>query len=74
MVFSVPSDTTDVVVVIEAAEKEQALPALVAVAADQSDNSLASLYDADFSGACSVKICGSLRVLGGWVSLFACAT
>lgn len=74
MVFSLPSDTTDVEVFIEAAEKEQALPALVAVAADQSDNSLTSLYDADFSGACSVKVCGSLWVLKAWVSLIACVT
>ncbi len=48
-----PSDVTDVEVVIEGVEKEQALPALVAVAQDQSDNTVTSLYDADFSGMCS---------------------
>ena len=51
MVFSGPSDTTDVEVVFEAPEKKQALPALVAIAQDKSDESVTSLYDADLSGA-----------------------
>ena len=51
-----PSDTTDVEVVVQARKRKQALPALVAVAEDQSDNSVTSLYDADFSGGGSLLL------------------
>ncbi len=67
VVFSVPSDVTDVEVVIEGLEQEQDLPALVAVAQDQSDNSVTSLYDADFSGMypelCVGAVSGCLRTI-----------
>ena len=62
-----PSDVTDVELVIEGVDKEQALPALVAIAQDQSDNSVTSLYDADFSGMssepCVVAVSGCLGFL-----------
>ena len=51
-----PSDTTDVEVVIQAPERKQVPPARVAFAEDHSDNSVTSLYDADFSGAGSLLL------------------
>jgi len=54
VVVSIPSATTDVELIFEGfeePEQPEALPALLAIAEDDSDNSVTALYDADFSGA-----------------------